>query len=156
MDVISLWQSWCVTEAQLVLIVTFSGSHVSHVPLDNIPQMSCMWVGGPIEHSKDNASKPLGDSFDRVETCQTLLEKEIDISKATVNRRKHEVIQNFTLDSVPPHFLKKCRIYFNVKEEFGPLNKSPVHVFFLAQVRVFWGLWSKSGLVLRRQQLQNL
>ncbi len=60
------------------------------------------------------------------------------------------------MDSVPLHsssrlwdhdFQMKCKIYFHLKEDFGPLSNSPV-IFSTAQVRCFWRcLWFRSGLV---------
>ncbi len=88
-------------EAQVSLIAAFRssagvGSDVSHLPLDNTPQIlyevQVWWVCWPVKHSNTMVIEPVFGTFGSVGRCQVLLENEICISIKLVSRRKHEVL----------------------------------------------------------------
>ncbi len=80
-------------------VICIVGSGVSHLPLDNTPQIiygvQVRRVYWPIKHSNTMVIEPAFGTFGSVGRCQVLLENEISISINLVNRRKHEVLKNF-------------------------------------------------------------
>ncbi len=79
-------------------VICIVGPGVSHLPLDNTPQIlygvQVRQVYWPIKHSNTMLIEPAFGNFGSVGRFQVLLENEISISINLVNRRKHEVLKN--------------------------------------------------------------
>ncbi len=74
-------------------VICIVGSGVSHLPLDNTPQIlygvQVRRVCWPIKHSNTMVIESAFGTFGSLSRCQVLLENEISISIKLVSRRKH-------------------------------------------------------------------